>query len=155
MCFYAGTLAGLVLSWIKKNMAINRQMVTEMSCFNKWLTESFISNDWLKTADSIEKLQVRPYRPLNYWLTRFVQKRIHSRSCIKLIAHFCSRPRTHVLIYRKVHCLRNEYKNVKIHTWVFLFYCWNYKGILTVWASLRSECFWTLKTCFYVFLKVG
>ncbi len=38
---------------------------------------------------------------------------------IKLTAHLCSRPRAHVLIYRKVLCLCNEYKNVKTHTWVF------------------------------------
>ncbi len=36
---------------------------------------------------------------------------------IKLTAHLCSRPHVHVLIYRKVHCLCNEYKNVKTHTW--------------------------------------
>ncbi len=29
-------------------------------CFNKWLTESFISNGLFKTADSIETKQVRP-----------------------------------------------------------------------------------------------
>ncbi len=48
-----------------------------------------------------------------------MKHRVAMHCCIKLIADLCSRPRAHVLIYRKVHCLYNEYKNVKTHTWVF------------------------------------
>ncbi len=55
MCFCSGTLAGLGPSWY-----INKPQYVTASPFNKWLTESFNSNDLLKMADSIETKQVRP-----------------------------------------------------------------------------------------------
>ncbi len=64
------------------------------------------------------------------WFIHGIKHHVAMHCCIKLIAHLCSRPRAHALIYRKVHSLCNEYKNVKTHTWVF-FCCWNYRGILT------------------------
>ncbi len=48
-----------------------------------------------------------------------MKHRVAMHCCIKLTAHLCLRSLAHVLIYRKVHCLCNEYKNVNIHTWVF------------------------------------
>ncbi len=57
---------------------------------------------------------------------------------IKLTAHLCPRPRAHVLIYRKVHCLSNAYINVK----TYVFNCWNYNcflmGFIAQWRLLDS-----------------
>ncbi len=57
MCFCAGTLAGLGLSWINKNdnkTASRRQQVPVL--INDLLNNSYL----FKTADSIETKEVRP-----------------------------------------------------------------------------------------------
>ncbi len=61
---------------------------------------------------------------MTYWI---IQIKLFVQIITHLIAHLCLRPCAQVLIYRKVHCLCNEYKNLK-----------------------RSECFWSLKTCFFL-----
>ncbi len=109
MCFCAGTLAGLGLSWINKydNKPASRWQQVHV-LINDLLNHSYqmIRSKWLIQSKT---KQVRPSE-------RTVESLAHC--CIKLIAHLCLRPRAHVLIYRKVH-LCNEYKNVKTHTWVF------------------------------------
>ncbi len=84
----------------------------------------FVQNGWCNRNETSETIWMDRWitgslNSFKNWFIHGMKHRVAMHCCIKLIAHLCWRPRAHVLIYRKVHCLCSEYKNVKTHTWVF------------------------------------
>ncbi len=149
--YFAACVSVLAPWLVMDNKTVSRWEASP--CFNKWFIESFKSNDWFKTADSIETKQVNVES-----LVHLIRSKTDSfkewntvllyslNCCIKLLAYLCSRICSDI----QKSTLCNEYKNVR----GYFFHCLNYKGILmgfiVHWMLLDSQ-----DVFLFVFCKVG